>query len=80
LTDVDAMVALTKPEYSGPGTWADADMLDVCNFGGNVSGSATLPSPPLSSPATVMVMVRSIKWEAPARPVAPTPVSGVTRE
>mgnify|MGYP002810730319 CR=1 FL=1 len=25
LTDVDAMVALTKPEYSGPGSWADAD-------------------------------------------------------
>ena len=33
LTDVDAMVALTKPEYSGPGSWADADMLQVCNYG-----------------------------------------------
>jgi len=33
LTDVDAMVQLTKPEYSGPGTWADADMLQVCNYG-----------------------------------------------
>ena len=31
--DVDAMNALTKPEYSGPGTWADADMLQVCNYG-----------------------------------------------
>jgi hypothetical protein len=29
LTDVDAMIALTKPEYSGPGSWADADMLQV---------------------------------------------------
>lgn len=28
------MVALTKPDYSGPGTWADGDMLMVCNFGG----------------------------------------------
>lgn len=33
LTDVDAMVQLTKPEYAGPGSWADADMLQVCNFG-----------------------------------------------
>ena len=24
LTDVDAMVALTKPQYSGPGSWARA--------------------------------------------------------
>jgi hypothetical protein len=33
LTDIDAMVALTKPEDSGPGSWADGDMLQVCNFG-----------------------------------------------
>ena len=25
------MVALTSPEDSGPGSWADADMLQVCN-------------------------------------------------
>ena len=31
LTDIDAMVALTSPEDSGPGSWADADMLQVCN-------------------------------------------------
>ena len=36
ITNVDAMVALTKPEYSGnsSGTWADGDMLMVCNYGG----------------------------------------------
>lgn len=34
LTDVDAMTQLTKPRYSGKGTWADGDMLMVCNFGG----------------------------------------------
>lgn len=33
LTNIDAMVALTKPSYSGPGSWADADMLHVCNYG-----------------------------------------------
>jgi len=33
LTNVDAMVQLTKPEFSGPGSWADGDMLQVCNFG-----------------------------------------------
>eukprot|EP00038_Savillea_parva_P010865 m.193374 g.193374 ORF g.193374 m.193374 type:complete len:481 (-) comp18907_c0_seq1:27-1469(-) len=33
LTNIDAMVALTQPDDSGPGTWADADMLHVCNFG-----------------------------------------------
>ena len=26
-------VALTSPADSGPGTWADADMLQVCNYG-----------------------------------------------
>ena len=33
LTNVDAMAEMTKPEYSGPGSWADADMLHVCNYG-----------------------------------------------
>jgi hypothetical protein len=33
LTNVDALVQLTRPEYSGAGTWADGDMLQVCNFG-----------------------------------------------
>jgi hypothetical protein len=33
LTNIDAMVQLTKPEYSGPGSWADGDMLQVCNYG-----------------------------------------------
>jgi hypothetical protein len=33
LTDIDAMVQLTKPAYSGHGSWADADMLQVCNYG-----------------------------------------------
>lgn len=33
LTNVDAMVELTRPEYSGPGSWADGDMLQVCNYG-----------------------------------------------
>lgn len=27
------MVALTRPEYSGPGSFADGDMLHVCNYG-----------------------------------------------
>lgn len=30
LTNIDAMVEMTRPSYSGPGTWADADMLQVC--------------------------------------------------
>jgi alpha-galactosidase len=33
------MVALTKPEYSGAGTWADGDMLMVCNYGGGGSNA-----------------------------------------
>ena len=33
LTNVDAMAEMTKPEYSGPGSWADGDMLQVCNYG-----------------------------------------------
>eukprot|EP00947_MAST-08B_sp_MAST-8B-sp1_P004522 g4522.t1 len=34
LTNVDAMVALAPAAASGPGYWADAQQLLVCNFGG----------------------------------------------
>eukprot|EP00039_Didymoeca_costata_P021231 m.343847 g.343847 ORF g.343847 m.343847 type:complete len:477 (+) comp23440_c0_seq1:178-1608(+) len=33
LTNVDAMQEMTKPEYGGPGSWSDGDMLHVCNYG-----------------------------------------------
>lgn len=33
ITNVDSMVYLTNFSYSGPGSWNDADMLDVCNYG-----------------------------------------------
>ena len=33
ITNVDAMVALSTPEDSGPGFWSDAQQLEICNFG-----------------------------------------------
>lgn len=33
LTNIDAMTQLTKPDYSGPGSWADAQQMQICNFG-----------------------------------------------
>ena len=33
ITNIDAMVALSTPEDSGPGFWSDAQQLEVCNFG-----------------------------------------------
>jgi len=81
LTDVDAMVTLTKPEYSGPGSWADADMLQVCNYGkggtnagGRNDGGMTLEEyrasysiwAVLASPMIISADLRSLKQEHPA--------------
>ena len=33
ITNIDAMVALSTPEDSGPGFWSDAQQLEICNFG-----------------------------------------------
>eukprot|EP00039_Didymoeca_costata_P024125 m.9349 g.9349 ORF g.9349 m.9349 type:complete len:450 (+) comp4053_c0_seq1:62-1411(+) len=33
ITDIDAMVEATQFNYSAPGSWNDADMLQVCNYG-----------------------------------------------
>jgi alpha-galactosidase len=32
-TDVDSMVQMTQFNYSGPGSWNDADMVQVCTYG-----------------------------------------------
>ncbi len=32
-TDIDAMVAATNLSYSAPGSWNDADMLQICSYG-----------------------------------------------
>eukprot|EP00054_Salpingoeca_dolichothecata_P019291 m.119815 g.119815 ORF g.119815 m.119815 type:complete len:432 (+) comp23198_c0_seq1:161-1456(+) len=33
VTNIDAVVQMTKPDFAGSGGWNDADMLQVCNFG-----------------------------------------------
>jgi len=33
ITDIDAMMQMTKLAYSGPGSWNDADMLQLCTYG-----------------------------------------------
>ena len=33
LTNIDAMVRMTQLSYSAPGSWNDADMLQMCTFG-----------------------------------------------
>ena len=81
LTNVDAMVALTKPAYSGPGSWADGDMLHVCNYGkggadagGRNDGGMTLEEyrasysvyAVLASPIIISADLRSIEREHPA--------------
>jgi len=41
ITNVDAVVQMTNPSFSGPGGWNDADMLQVCNYG-HVNGGMSL--------------------------------------
>ena len=80
LTDIDAMVALTKPEYSGPGSWADGDMLQVCNYGkggtnagGRDDGGMTLAEyqasysiwAVLASPIIISADLRTLATEHP---------------
>ena len=37
--DIDSMLQMTDLAYGRPGSWNDADMLQVCNFGkGNSPG------------------------------------------
>jgi hypothetical protein len=33
ITDIDAMVQMSRLSYSAPGSWNDADMLQLCTFG-----------------------------------------------
>ena len=33
ITNIDAMVRMTNLSYSGPGSWADADMMQLCTYG-----------------------------------------------
>jgi hypothetical protein len=33
LTNIDAVGQMTQLGYSGPGSWNDADMLQMCTFG-----------------------------------------------
>ena len=33
ITDIDAMVQMTRLNYSAPTSWNDADMLQLCTFG-----------------------------------------------
>jgi hypothetical protein len=33
ITAIDSMITLTKLAYSGPGSWNDADMLQLCTYG-----------------------------------------------
>eukprot|EP00038_Savillea_parva_P008429 m.176929 g.176929 ORF g.176929 m.176929 type:complete len:581 (+) comp14252_c0_seq1:36-1778(+) len=33
ISDIDAMIELTNLSYSGPGSWNDADMLQLCTYG-----------------------------------------------
>jgi len=41
ITNVDAVVQMTQAAFSGPGSWNDADILEVCNDG-HVNGGMTL--------------------------------------
>eukprot|EP00041_Stephanoeca_diplocostata_P012988 m.221034 g.221034 ORF g.221034 m.221034 type:complete len:207 (+) comp19178_c0_seq10:238-858(+) len=81
LTNIDAMVEMTHPEYSGPGTWADADMLQVCNYGrggpnagGRGDGGMTLEEyrssysiwAVLASPMILSADLRTLEHDHPA--------------
>ena len=52
ITDIDSMLQLTNLSDSGPGSWNDADMLQLCTYG--KGGSQRIPhrvttaSPPKS--------------------------------
>jgi len=77
ITDIDSMVQLTELEYSGPGSWNDADMLQLCTYGkGNTIHSATGMTlseyrahysvwAVLASPLILSADLRTIKQEHP---------------
>ena len=79
LTNIDAMVVMSKPEYSGVGSWADGDMLQVCNYGeggaraGSGNGGMTLREYAtslsiwaiLASPIIISSDVRRLEAEHP---------------
>lgn len=73
VTDIDSMVQMTNLAFSGPGSWNDADMLQLCTYGGggtpHTPGGMTLTEyrshysvwAVLASPLILSADLRSVK-------------------
>ena len=73
MTDIDSMVQMTNLAFSGPGSWNDADMLQLCTYGGgdtpHTPGGMTLTEyrshysvwAVLASPLILSADLRSVK-------------------
>eukprot|EP01043_Picozoa_sp_COSAG02_P002482 COSAG02_NODE_57_length_43668_cov_118.217196_19_plen_612_part_00 len=77
ITDIDSMIQLTDLSYSGPGSWNDADMLQLCTYGKggtpHSTGGMTLAEyrahysvwAVLASPLIISADLRTIKEQHP---------------
>ena len=77
ITDIDSMLQLTNLSYSGPGSWNDADMLQLCTYGKGMTphstGGMTLAEyrahysvwAILASPLIISADVRTLKEQHP---------------
>lgn len=77
ITDIDSMLQLTNLSYSGPGSWNDADMLQLCTYGKGMTphspGGMTLSEyrahysvwAILASPLIISADVRTLKEQHP---------------
>ena len=77
ITDIDSMLQLTNLSYSGPGSWNDADMLQLCTYGEggtpHSTGGMTLAEyrahysvwAILASPLIISADLRTIKEQHP---------------
>jgi alpha-galactosidase len=77
ITDIDSMLQLTNLSFSGPGSWNDADMLQLCTYGKggtpHSAGGMTLAEyrahysvwAVLASPLIISADLRTIQQEHP---------------